>query len=302
MIGPADFGLLPLSPGGHRVYYERYGAAPETVMVLHGGPGSGLAGMRFFSALANDALQVVLWDQLGCGRSDWPDDDTLWRVERFVEEVELVRTGLGLGSVHLLGQSWGGMLALSYVLAHPGAVRSLVLSGTPVSAPMLLSSITRQRLELGAAEHALLLRSEATGLTDDPAYLDLVVRLHARVTRRSSPYEPATSEREFRELVLPTFEAMGRVYQVMWGEHSFHPTGNLMMWDVTARLREIRVPTLVLCGAHDAVTPEMHRVLAEGIEGARFVIFGESSHVISLERESDVYLDVIAGFLGRLAG
>jgi proline iminopeptidase len=299
---PEDAGHLPLTGTGHCVFYERYGSAPETVLVLHGGPGSGLAGMRFFGALAGDARQVVLWDQLGCGRSDQPDDDSLWRVERFVEEVEAVRTGLGLGRVHLLGQSWGGMLALSYALEHPEAVRSLTLSGTPVSAALLLASITERRLELGASEHMRLLRFEAEGRTTDPAYLDLVVRLHARITRRSTPYEPATSEREFRELVLPTFEAMGRVYRVMWGEHSFHPTGNLLTWDVSERLSEIRVPALVLCGAHDAVTPEMHRRLAEGIVGARFVIFGQSSHLISLECESDVYLDVISGFLGRLTG
>jgi proline iminopeptidase len=244
--------------------------------------------MHAFSGLATPSLQVVMWDQLGGGRSDRPDDDSLWNVDRFVTEVEAVRTRLGLGRVHLLGQSWGGMLSLSYALAFPDAVASLTLSGTPVSAPLLLASITEQRLALGPQQHMEMLRHEAAGSIADDEYLELVVRLHARVTRRSTPYEPARSEAEFRELVLPAFEEMDRVYRVMWGEHSFRPTGNLLSWDVSARLSEIKVPTLVLCGAHDAVTPAMHRLIAEGIPGSRFVIFGQSSHVISHEQEADV--------------
>jgi proline iminopeptidase len=242
----------------------------------------------------------VMWDQLGGGKSDRPDDDSLWTTARFVQEVDAVRQRLSLGRVHMLGQSWGGMLSLSYALEHPGAVKSLVLSGTPVSVPLLLQSITERRLELGPVEHMQLLRHESAGTIGDAAYLDLVIRMHARMTRRSTPYEPAVSEREFRESVLPAFEAMGRVYQVMWGAHSFHPTGNLMTWDVSGRLSEIQVPTLVLCGFHDAVTPAMQRIIAEGIADSRFVIFGQSSHLITMEREGDVYLDVVAGFLERV--
>ncbi len=296
---PSHSGFLQIDDAGHKVHFERYGSAAETLLVLHGGPGGNSNLMRAFSALASPSLQVVMWDQLGGGRSDRPDDDSLWTVDRFVTEVEAVRTKLGLGRVHLLGQSWGGMLSLSYALAHPDAVASLVLSGTPVSAPLLLGSITEQRLALGPRQHMELLRHEAAGSTADDDYLELVIRLHARITRRSTPYDPVRSEAEFRQLVLPTFEEMGRVYRVMWGENSFHPTGNLLTWDVSGRLSEIKVPTLVLCGAHDAVTPDMHRIIAEGIEGSRLVIFGQSSHVISLELEADVYLDVIAGFLGR---
>jgi proline iminopeptidase len=296
---PTQSGLLEIDDAAHKVYFERYGSASETLLVLHGGPGGSSALMRPFSALTTASLQVVMWDQLGGGKSDRPDDDSLWNVDRFVSEVEAVRTALGLERVHLLGQSWGGMLSLSYALAHPQAVASLTLSGTPVSAPLLLASIIEQRLALGPVPHMELLRHEAAGSTNEDDYLDLVIRLHARVTRRSTPYEPARSDAEFRDLVLPTFEEMGRVYRVMWGEHSFDPTGTLLTWDVLDRLSEIKVPTLVLCGAYDAVTPDMHRLIAEGIADSRFVIFGQSSHVISLELEADVYMDVIRGFLAR---
>jgi proline iminopeptidase len=296
---PTQSGLLQIDDEGHRVYFERFGSGSETLLVLHGGPGGNSKLMHAFSALATPSLQVVMWDQLGGGQSDRPEDDSLWTVDRFVNEVEAVRTKLGLGRVHLLGQSWGGMLSLSYTLAYPDTVASLTLSGTPLSAPLLLGSITEQRLALGPMQHMQMLRHEAAGSITDDDYLELVIRLHARITRRSTPYEPARSEAEFRELVLPAFEEMGRVYRVMWGEHSFHPTGNLLSWDVSERLSEIEVPTLVLCGAHDAVTPDMHRLIAEGIAGSRFVIFGQSSHVISLELEADVYMDVIRGFLAR---
>jgi proline iminopeptidase len=296
----AETGMVEIDRAGHKVYFERYGSANETLLVAHGGPGGNLELMRVFGTLAGPRLQVVMWDQLGGGRSDRPDDDSLWTAERFVDEVENLRTKLDIGAVHMLGQSWGGMLSLSYELAHPAAVKSLVLSGTPVSVPLLLQSITERRLELGPVEHMEMLRHEAAGQTTDADYLELVIRMHARMTRRSTPYTAVESEREFREQVLPTFEEMGRVYQVMWGEHSFHPTGNLMTWDVSSRLGEIRVPVLVLCGFHDAVTPAMQRIIAEGVPDSRFVIFGQSSHLITMERESDVYFDVVTGFLNRL--
>src|SRR5437899_2834103 len=115
----AASGMLEIDEAGHRVYFERYGSAQVTLLVAHGGPGGNSELMRVFGSLANPRLQVVMWDQLGGGRSDRPDDDSLWTAHRFVDEVENLRTRLDLGAVHMLGQSWGGMLALSYALAHP---------------------------------------------------------------------------------------------------------------------------------------------------------------------------------------
>src|SRR4051812_28760984 len=99
---PVKSGLVEIDEAGHRVYFERYGSAEETLLVAHGGPGGNSELMRVFGSLASPRLQVVMWDQLGGGRSDRPDDDSLWTADRFVDEVENLRTRLNLGAVHML--------------------------------------------------------------------------------------------------------------------------------------------------------------------------------------------------------
>ncbi len=114
-------------PGG-RVWYEIVGEGNGTPLVtLHGGPGSTHFGMEPLRALA-DERPVVFYDQLGCGGSDRPDDLSLWRTERFVEELDLLRRSLMLDRVHILGHSWGTMLAMDYYLAHSDGIVSLVMS------------------------------------------------------------------------------------------------------------------------------------------------------------------------------
>jgi pimeloyl-ACP methyl ester carboxylesterase len=93
--------------------------------------------------LASDSRRVILYDQLGCGRSDQPDDTSLWRVERFVEELGIVRRELGLDRIHLLGQSWGGMLAIEYALTQPQGLVSLILASTLSSMPMWIAEANR---------------------------------------------------------------------------------------------------------------------------------------------------------------
>ena len=126
---------------GRRGAYRIAGSGERTLLTLHGGPGAPSSYIWSLADLAGDDLRVVFWDQLGCGESDQPDDPSLWRVDRFVDEVEAVRQGLGLGRVDVLGQSWGGMLAQEYALAHPDAVRTLILASTIAS-----SAFHRQEL------------------------------------------------------------------------------------------------------------------------------------------------------------
>ena len=97
------------------------------LLTLHGGPGAGHDYLEPLEALAGDR-PVVFFDQLGCGRSEQPDDHALWHIERFVEEVAAVRAALGLERIHLLGHSWGGWLAIEYMLGKPPGVESLILA------------------------------------------------------------------------------------------------------------------------------------------------------------------------------
>src|SRR5947209_10356509 len=114
-------GYIPVT-GEHRVWYRIVGGGADheqiPLLTLHGGPGVGHDYIENLAALASDTRRVILSDQLGCGRSDQPDDISLWRVERFVEEVATIRRALGLDKVHLLVQSWGGMLAIEYALTQ----------------------------------------------------------------------------------------------------------------------------------------------------------------------------------------
>ena len=113
-------GWLESEAADARIRWWLHGEGEDTLVILHGGPGAGTAYLEPLRALADDGLQVLLYDQLGSGQSDRPDDPTLWTLERSVAEVEHVRTALSLGPVHVLGQSFGGFLALEYTLAHPG--------------------------------------------------------------------------------------------------------------------------------------------------------------------------------------
>lgn len=292
-------GRLRIDAAGHEIYYRLFGSGPETLVGLHGGPGADHRYLLRLGELAHGSLQVLLYDQLGSGQSDRPDDNALWTVPRFVEELEAVRAGLGLGQVHLFGQSWGGMLALQYVLDRPRGVKSLLLSNTGSSTLAILRGMTQLRAELPAEILLPLLRHEATGDWAHPEYREAFHRLYARHLRRATPFEPERSLAELQQILLPLMKEMGPAYGAMWGPQEFVCTGPLLEWNVTARLGEIAVPTLILCGWYDELTVGVHRILADGIRDNEFLIFGNSSHVIILEKEADAYLGAIRDFVTR---
>ena len=136
----ADEGTIAV-PGG-RVWYRSVGEGGTPLLCLHGGPGFTHYYLESLEALG-DRRRVIFYDQLGCGRSDRPDDPSLWTVERFVEELAQVRAALGLDHLHLFGSSWGGMLAMQYVLDRRPDLVSLTLCGSPASMIRWVSDCTR---------------------------------------------------------------------------------------------------------------------------------------------------------------
>jgi pimeloyl-ACP methyl ester carboxylesterase len=262
-------GFLPFR--GFRTWYRVVGD-PEPpgrlpLLVLHGGPGSAHDALEGLGALSGQCRRVVFYDQLGSGESDRPDDPSLWTVETFVDQLHSVREGLGLGETHLLGSSWGGMLALEYALTQPEGLASLVLNSTPTSAPRW------------AKETAKL----ASGLDEQEFRRRHIIRLDPE------PEVVGRGRKKFGK----------QVYETMWGPNEFTVTGTLKDWDVIDRLGEIRVPTLITSGRHDEATPALVEPLHEGIAGSEWAIFEDSAHMAYLE-EQERYLQVVGEFLQRV--
>jgi len=274
---------------GYRTWYRvvgdrESGAVP--LLALHGGPGST---HHYFTPLERlaDERPVVLYDQVGCGSSDRPTDIE-WSADVFREEVANVRDQLELERIHLLGTSWGGMLALEHVLSGARGVVSLVLSSTLAFIDDWAGEQKRLRANLPADVIEILDRHERAGTYDDPEYeraMDVYMDRHFyRGPKPRAELERMNSER------APD------VYRAMQGPNEWTVTGALRGWDVRDRLHEIDVPTLVIRGRYDMCTDKIASTLLTGIEGAREVVLEQSSHTPVLE-ETDAYLAAIGEFM-----
>ena len=285
-------GFVPFR--GHRTWYEVHGdldAGTPPLVALHGGPGAPHDYLGDLALLADDGIPVVFYDQLGCGASDRPDDDALWIFDTFVDELVALRRHLGLDRLHLLGHSWGGWLALESVLRpefQQGLV-SLILASTCPSMPKfgIMTRALKALLPIDVQE--TLDRHEAAGTTASEDYQAASWAYFSRFVIRRDPLP---------DHVARSFGALNeRIYQLMQGPE-WNVTGNIRHWDVTDRLDEIRVPTLVTSGRYDEMTPALVAPMVEGIPGADWVMFEHSAHVAMAE-EPERYRQVAGDFIRR---
>lgn len=274
-------------PGG-RVWYRvaSTGGQGVPLLGLHGGPGFTHDTLRTLEGLAPDR-PVVLFDQLGSGRSDRPGDPDLYRLERYVEEVGRVRDALQLDRIHLLGHSWGGTLALSYALSGPPGLESLVLASPLVSTARWIEDARRLRADLPEDVQRTLREHEEREFTGCPEYMAATVTFYRRHLCRLEPW-PEELERGFAGMGLD-------VYETMWGPTEFHATGSLVDLDLAPRLRELRLPVLLTCGRHDEATPNTMSSFREAVPGAELIVLEESSHTAHLE-ETERYLELLRKF------
>ena len=168
-------------------------------------------------------------------------------VETFVGEVGTVRETLGLERVVVLGSSWGGMLALEYALTQPpGVAGPRTLLGA-LEQPVLGRGGRRLLAAMPEEVRRTLEEHQAAGTTDDPVYREATMAFYRSHLCRLDPWPELVHEAQRR--------TRKEVYEHMWGPSEDYPTGTLADWDVTPRLGEIRVPTLVTCGEFDEATP-----------------------------------------------
>ena len=287
-------GFVPVEDG-YRVWFRSVGGGSEQervpLLCLHGGPGVPHDYLENLEGLASDTQRVIFYDQLGCGHSDLPEDTARWQVPRFVDELAIVRHELGLERVHILGQSWGGMLAIEYALTRPQGLVSLILSNTTSSIPLWIAEANRLREQLPPEVNAALLKHEANETTDDPEYQDAMGVFYDRHVIRVKPM-PEYVQRSFDTLSKP-------VYYTMNGPSEFHVVGTIKDWDRTDRLTEISVPTLILSGRYDESTPMINEILHRGIAGSEWVVFEQSSHLSHVEEE-ELYMQTVCAFLDKV--
>ncbi len=279
---------------GHAVTVYGFGHGEEVLFCLNGGPGLPCDYVRdSHSRMADAGYRVVIHDQLGTGASDRPQDPSLWRIERYVEEVETVRQALGLGRIHLLGQSWGTWLGFEYCLTHPEAIKTFICADGTAEVPLHLQDLERLRAALGPETVAMMARHEAEGTTDHPEYKAAITILDYRHVCRLQSW-PAALRRSLDGINMD-------IYGTMWGPNEFTCIGSLRKWDRLADLHRIRHPVLVLCGLHDELTPASAMRIRAGIPHAELKIFPNSAHMPFFEEPED-YFAVLTDFLDRHRG
>ena len=275
-------------PGG-QVWYKVVGSGESVpLLTLHGGPGGGHDYLEPLNALASER-PVVFFDQLGCGKSDTPDDVSLWRIDRFVDEVTAVRDALGLDRIHLLGHSWGGWLAIEYMLGAPSGVVSLTLASTSASIPQFVYEAGKLISELPREMAETMRRLEAEGDFENPEFEAGMMEFYKRHLCRLDPWP---------DPLMRCLENLDGniVYETMNGPTEFTVIGNMKDWNRIEKLSEIVAPTLITCGRYDELTPACSRTLHQGIMNSRMHVFERSAHMAHLE-ETESYLQILSEFL-----
>ncbi|TCL07112.1 proline iminopeptidase-family hydrolase [Sodalis ligni] len=276
--------------GYHVAAYE-FGEGDDVVLCLNGGPGLPCDYLReAHSCLKFHGYRVVAFDQLGTGQSDRPDVPALWDMARYVREVYSVMQALNLGKVHLLGHSWGGWLGIEVILHHPEAIKSLILENTAADMPHLIQELHRLRASLGPETVAMMLRHEAMGTLEHPAYQAAITLLNYRHVCRLDKW-PVPVARSLSDWNMAPYVAMQ-------GPNEFLYTGNLKDWNRTADLPSIKVPCLITTGQHDELTPACAMRMKQGLPQAELHVFPNSSHMPFYE-EPQAYYPVLLDFLRR---
>jgi proline-specific peptidase len=269
------------------IYYRIVGDSDAVpLLVIHGGPGMSHDYLRDLDALA-DERQVIYYDQIGCGRSDRPDDTGLWTLAAFADEIDTVRGALGLDRVHLFGQSAGGWIAIDYALRSPAGLASLHLANTCASIPHFERGVAELRAALPGGAGAVIDACESSGTTTGPEYL-AAVGLFNRLHFAGTDDVPAGVHAALRAL-------NPAIYRAMVGT-GLTFTGTMTGWDVTDRLGDLDLPVLVTSGRFDEMTPDAVRPMVDAIPGARWRLFEESAH-LPMVTETDAFIRATREFL-----
>jgi proline iminopeptidase len=295
--------LIPITTpkGTFRVWTKRVGNNPRIkVLLLHGGPGATHEYLEVFDSYFPAAgIEYYYYDQLGSYYSDQPAEPELWELSRFVGEVEQVRRALGLdaGSFYLYGQSWGGILAIEYALAHQSSLKALVISNMMASNPAY--DEYAEKVLMPAMDQAALAEIkalEAAGDTANPRYMELLTQQHYvhHLLRMPADQWPDPVNRSFKHMNPD-------VYVPMQGPSELGVSGKLERWDRTGDLGRITVPTLVIGARHDTMDPKHMEWMAGALGRGRYLYCPNGSH-LAMYDDQQVYFEGLVRFIRDVDG
>lgn len=265
--------------GKFNVWTKRVGNNPKIkLLLLNGGPGATHEYFECFeSFLPQEDIEFIYYDQLGCGLSDNPKDTSFWDLSRFVEEVEQVRKALNLtkDNFYLLGHSWGGILAMQYALKYQDHLKGLIISNMMSSCPAY-GKYAQEVLAPQFDPKVLdtIRQIEKKGDFENPKYMELLMpNFYAKHICRM-PVE------QWPEPVTRSFAKMNHsLYVTMQGPSEFGIGGNLINWDVSKQLPQIKTPTLTIGGTHDTMDPEHMKWMSTQVQKGRFLLCPNGSHM-----------------------
>lgn len=287
--------MIPVTTpkGTFNVWTKRTGNNPTIkVLLLHGGPAFTHEAFEAFDSYFPGAeIEYYYYDQLGSYYSDQPDEADLWEIPRFVEEVEQVRQALGLNkdNFYLLGQSWGGMLAIEYALKYQQNLKGLIISNMMASIPayneyasnVLMASMDPEIL-------AEIKEYERNGDYENPRYTSLLFEHHYVYHVLRLPIE------QWPEPVMRTFKHMNAdIYVSMQGPSELGASGKLEFWDRTADLNKIAVPTLVIGAQYDTMDPKHMEWMASEVQNGRYLYCPNGSHLSQYDDPETYFTGII---------
>lgn len=285
--------MIPIHNGKYKVWTKLVGNNPNIkVLLLHGGPAATHEYFESFdSFFPQEGIEYYYYDQLGSYYSDQPTDSSLWTIDRFVEEVEEVRNALQLDSTnfYLLGNSWGGMLAMEYAFKYQQNLKALLICNMMASCPeygKYANDVLAKQMDPKVLEEVRAI--EASKDFSNPRYMELLMPNYyeKHLCRFPASEWPDPVNRAFKHLNK-------NVYTIMQGPSEFGISGRVAKWDVKARLPEIKVPTLTVGATHDTMDPEHMKWMATQVQKGRFLLCPNGSHLSMWDDQQHFFPGVI---------
>jgi proline iminopeptidase len=279
--------------GAFKVWTKRVGNNPRIkVLLLHGGPAMTHEYMECFeSFFPKEGFEFYEYDQLGSYYSDQPKDSSLWVTERFVEEVEQVRRALGLNkdNFYLLGNSWGGILAMEYALKYQANLKGLIVCNMMASIPRYeaYNKVLRSQMRKTLVDSLSIY--EAKGQYTDTTYQRLVYDEYytKHLCRMPMADWPEPVQRCFKHLNPD-------IYVLMQGPSEFKVGGRLLNWDRWNDLNKISVPTLMVGAQFDTMDPEDIKKQSEMVQKGRYLFCPNGSHLSMWDDQAHFFPGVIS--------